>query len=405
MGGTFEALSAATDAPLTQASASPIPQSALPNKDEDILNWIRLVRSRRVGPSTFLRLLQEHQTVQASLEALPDLASAAGVSRYQTASRELAEREYEQGCRAGARLVFLGGDGYPALLAQIPLAPPMLWLRGQKDLSPDCVALVGARNASSLGSRMARRLASGLGEAQLNVVSGLARGIDTAAHLGALATGTTAILAGGIDQIYPAENQNLAERIIESGTLVSEQPPGMVPQARHFPIRNRIISGLCQGLVVVEGASRSGSLITARDALDQGREVFAVPGHPLDARASGCNLLIRDGATLVRNAEDILSALGKILPTQPALPLPKPETHSARPTETTIPEGPPKASVTAALDISRRILSLLGPSPVAEDQIIRELNLPAQMVSSEMVTLELEGKLSRQSGGMVNRVV
>ena len=241
--------------------------------------------------------MAEHGSAQAALAALPALAAAAGESDYAPFPTEAAWREIDSGTRRGARLLFLGAPGYPAALAALSDPPPVLWARGcQAVLDRPAVALVGSRNASSLGGRMARKLAEGLGFHGLTVVSGLARGIDTVAHQAALKTGTVAVMAGGVDVIYPAENAPLAAAIADQGALVSEQPIGLQPQARHFPRRNRLIAGLAHAVVVVEAADGSGSLITARDALDQGREVMAVPGHPMDARAAGCNRLIRDGA-------------------------------------------------------------------------------------------------------------
>ncbi|KGB83333.1 DNA processing protein DprA, partial [Rhodovulum sp. NI22] len=292
---------------------------APPTQEEDLVAWLRLIRSRRVGATTFFRLMAEHGSADAALAALPALARSAGVEQYGACPRDDALRELAAGRAAGARLIAFGTPGYPAALADIPDPPPMLWARGRADLlrRPQ-VALVGARNASSLGTRMTRKLAEGLGAAGMVTVSGLARGVDTAAHLASLDTGTIAVMAGGVDVIYPAENTELAGKIAAQGLLLSEQPIGLNPQARHFPQRNRIISGLARAVIVVEAAARSGSLITAKNALDQGREVLAVPGHPFDARASGCNMLIRDGATLVRGDSDVLEALGA--PAEPAAP-------------------------------------------------------------------------------------
>ncbi|MBZ0129291.1 MAG: DNA-processing protein DprA [Rhodobacteraceae bacterium] len=356
------------------------------------------MRSRRVGPATFHRLLGEYGSAEAAIAALPDIARAAGVTNYLPYSFAEAEREYAAGRRIGAHLLCFGEPGYPADLADVSDAPPVLWLRGNPGLlARPAVAMVGARNASSLGSRMAKLLAHDIGAAGFVVVSGLARGIDTAAHSAALATGTVAVMAGGVDHVYPRENQKLADQIAEQGAILSEQPIGLAPQARHFPRRNRIVSGLARAVIVVEAAARSGSLITARDAADQGREVMAVPGHPLDARAAGCNMLLRDGATLVRSGKDVTEAL--------ELPEPAPPRQMAMPGLAEAPKPNRPASVAAALDLSRRILTLLGPSPIPEDQLIRELDLPAQKVSGELVTLELQGKLARQSGGMLSLVV
>ncbi|MFT5005769.1 MAG: DNA processing protein [Paracoccaceae bacterium] len=375
---------------MTDSLFGPNFASAIPPSDVDAITWLQLIRSRRVGPSTFHRLMGEYGNAAASLAALPEIAHAAGVKSYTVYPRVEAEREFVAGQTVGAELILFGTPEYPPLLAKITDAPPILWIKGTLEPRSETIALVGARNASSLGTRMAKLLAGELGRAGYSVASGLARGIDTAAHLGSLATGTIAVMAGGVDFIYPRENQKLAEEIAESGLLLSEQPIGLSPQARHFPRRNRLISGLSRAVIVVEGAAKSGSLITARDALDQGREVMAVPGHPLDARASGCNMLIRDGAILVRSANDVIEAL--------ALP------ESGEITET-ISAEPPKATIPEALDLSRKILSLLSPSPIPEDQLIRELNLPPQTVSSHLVSLELDGKLARQAGGMLSLAV
>ncbi|MEL7089652.1 MAG: DNA-processing protein DprA, partial [Planctomycetota bacterium] len=290
------------------------PPLAPPTKEEDKLSWLRLLRSRRVGPQTFRRLMTETGwDAAAAIEALRRVAFDAGVSDYKPCRHEDAAREYYAGLDAGAVPIFVGAAEYPSGLASIDDAPPLLWAIGSPSLTAnEPIAVVGARNASSLGLRMARTLSRELGGSGSTIVSGLARGIDAVAHDEALATGTVAVVAGGVDVVYPRENTALMERIAEDGLLVSEQPPGLQPQARHFPRRNRIISGLSRAVVVVEAALRSGSLITARTALEQGRDVMAVPGHPFDPRASGSNLLIRDGAILVRNAEDVLDALSPI---------------------------------------------------------------------------------------------
>jgi DNA processing protein len=362
-----------------------------------MLACLRLIRSRRVGPGTFQRLIAEHGNAADALDALPQIARASGLSDYTPCTRSEAEAEIDAARAIGAVPLVLGDPLYPALLAGIPDAPPFLWCRGDPSLlSRPSIALVGARNASSLGLRTARALAAGLGSAGRVIVSGLARGIDAAAHAAALDTGTVAVLAGGVDVIYPAENAPLAAQITERGALVSEQPMGLVPQARHFPRRNRVISGLCAGVVVVEGASRSGSLITARDALDQGREVMAVPGHPFDARASGCNALIRDGATLVRDAADVLAATAGIDPTPPAA---RPERASRPAPQTSLPTVP--APNPASGDLRADILACLGPSPIAEDQLIRDLARPAAQVAPELLLLELDGRIVRHRGGLL----
>ncbi len=362
----------------------------------DPLDWLRLIRSRRVGAVTFHRLLAEHGTAQAALNALPAIARAAGVEDYSACPEAVAQAELRAGRAFGVKLVLWGAPEYPQALMPLPDAPPVLWARGNLALlHRPMVAMVGARNASSLGLRMARRLAEGLGQGGQVVVSGLARGIDTAAHEAALETGTVAVMAGGVDVTYPEENAELARQIAAKGCLVSEQPMGLVPQTRHFPLRNRIISGLSRAVVVVEAAARSGSLITARDAADQGREVLAVPGHPFDARAAGCNNLIRDGATLVRHAADVAEALGLAAPDLPEPPraevqaLPGPEA--------------PRRSLGDLAAVHGQILARLGPSPLAEDQLIRDLALPPSVLTPALVSLELEGRIARAPGGLLSR--
>ncbi len=363
-----------------------------PTTEDDRFSWLRLLRSRRIGIATFYRLLAEHGTAQNALAALPEVARAAGVEGYEICPAGVIAAEIKAAKAAHARLLCLGDAEYPPMLTDLSDAPPMLWAVGDTALPHrPTVALVGARNASSLGTRMTRALAQDLGTLGHVIASGLARGIDTAAHISALKTGTIAVLAGGVDVIYPAENTSLAQDIRAGGLLLSEQPMGMVPKANHFPRRNRIISGLAQAVVVVEAAARSGSLITARDALDQGREVLAVPGHPFDARAAGCNLLIRDGATLVRNSEDVIAALPAAAPL--AAPM-QPDLLNDLPSERH------NLGPTAALH--RQILSRLGPSPVAEDQLIRDLSAPAGAVAPALVDLELDGKIKRQSGGLLS---
>ena len=360
------------------------------------LDWLRLIRSRRIGAVTFHKLLGEHGSARAALAALPEVARAAGVENYAACPVEVVRHEVAQARLAGAVLLCWGEAAYPAALRDLPDAPPVLWAVGDVSmLNRPAVALVGARNASSLGLRMARRLAEGLAQAGQVVVSGLARGIDAEAHQAALAGGTVAVLAGGVDVIYPVENAELAALVRAQGCLISEQPMGLEPQARHFPQRNRLVSGLARAVVVVEAAARSGSLITAETALDQGREVMAVPGHPFDARAAGCNQLIRDGARLVRHAGDVLEALGLESRARPAEP------QAAPPLPGPSPAARPLGEIAA---LHQSILDRLGPSPLAEDQLIRDLALPPATVTAELVTLELEGQISRQPGGLLARL-
>ncbi|SFT00187.1 DNA protecting protein DprA [Sulfitobacter marinus] len=372
----------------------PIP----PTSEDESFDRLRLLRSRRVGVATYKRLLTEHGTAQNALAALPMVARAAGVQNYEICSETVVHAELRAGKAAGARLVMHGTADYPAILAELDDAPPFLWVMGNADLlNRPTISMVGARNASSLGTRMAKALAKGLGEAGYIVVSGLARGIDAAAHHAALGTGTIAVQAGGIDVMYPAENTQLAEDIAKSGLRISEQPMGLQPMARHFPSRNRIIAGLSRATIVVEAAAKSGSLITARDALDQGRDVLAVPGHPFDARAAGCNMLIRDGAGLIRNTADVIEALGKEC--QPTSHSPQAELNltpakKQATTQRTLRE-------TAALHM--QILSRLGPSPIAEDQLIRDLQTAPANVAPVLIDLELEGQVLRQPGGLISR--
>ncbi len=357
-------------------------------------DWLRLIRSRRVGTVTFHRLLADHGTARAALGALPDIARAAGVERYEICPEGVIRAEWAAGRKAGARLICMTDADYPGHLRELPDAPPVLWLRGDpRLLTRPMVAMVGARNASSLGLRMARRLAEELAAAGYVIVSGLARGIDTAAHEATLTTGTVAVMAGGVDVVYPHENTGLADQIAGQGCLVSEQPMGTEPQARHFPLRNRIVSGLARAVIVVEAASRSGSLITAKTALDQGRDVLAVPGHPFDARASGCNMLIRDGAVLVRSGADVIDALGRVpLQQRPVLPV-----RVAAP-----PPAPPRRLADMST-LHTLILDRLGPSPLAEDQLIRDLALAPALIAPELLLLELDGKVIRQAGGLLAR--
>ena len=362
---------------------------------DDPADWLRLIRSRRIGPATFHRLLAEHGSAAQALRVLPEIARAAGVENYEICPMGVVMAELKQARAAGATMLRWGDANYPASLQEISDAPPVLWAQGQVGLlARPMVALVGARNASSLGLRMARRLAEGLGAAGLVVVSGLARGVDAEAHAAALATGTVAVQAGGVDHIYPAENASLAAEILARGCRISEQAMATEPQTRHFPMRNRIISGLSRAVVVVEAAIKSGSLITAEAALEQGREVFAVPGHPFDARAAGCNRLIRDGATLVRGTQDILEVLRLA-----------PMVGRAEPVLEVVPEVvTQRRSLRDITALHSQILARLGPSPVAEDQLIRDLDVPAAVVTPELVALELEGRIVRQSGGLLSRV-
>lgn len=360
------------------------PQRTIPLTQTDRLNWLRLIRSRRVGPATFYRLLSEHGTAEFALNALPQIARDAGVKGYATFSHKAAYDELSNGTAMGYTLICIADSAYPEPLRHIPDPPPVLWAMGDVTLlQKPSIAIVGARNASSLGTRMTRQIVTDLGAEGYVITSGLARGIDAAAHTAALQTGTIAVQAGGVDVVYPRENAQLHDDIAAQGLRLSENPLGLIPQARHFPQRNRIIAGLAQATLVVEGAIRSGSLITARDASDLGREVMAVPGSPMDPRAAGCNALIRDGATLIRSAQDVIDSLGRPEPIAP--PAPK---------QPSLPFTPPD-------QIATKILTLLGPIAVAEDSLIRDVGLPAAEITPHLTTLELEGKIQRHPGGML----
>lgn len=368
-----------------------------PTTEDGRLSWLRLLRSRRVGIATFYRLLTEHGSAEAALAALPEVAAAAGVRDYTACPPGVALAEMRAARDSGARMLCVGERDYPAALLDLDTPPPILWLRGDPAaLTLPRIAIVGARNASSLGTRMARSLAADLAAEGYAIVSGLARGIDAAAHAAALDHATIAVMAGGVDMLYPAENAALAEAIVARGLRVSEQPVGLQPQARHFPIRNRLISGLARAVVVIEAAGRSGSLITARSALDQGREVLAVPGHPMDGRSAGCNMLIRDGARLVRNAADVIEAL-------PPIHAPMAPRDTAQPELDLIPAPEPeKRSLSETAALHDAILNRLGPTPLAEDLLIRDLGGQTRRVLPALLDLELTGRIERQAGGFLS---
>lgn len=366
-----------------------------PTMEDERFSRLRLLRSRRVGPTTFYRLIAEHGSAHAALDALPQVAMKAGVKNYAPCPEEIARQEIADARAINARAVFFDEPEYPADLATIPDAPPMLWLRGDATLlQRPMIAIVGARNASALGNRMARAMTRELAATGFVVVSGLARGIDASAHHAALKSGTIAVFAGGVDIIYPAENSQLGHDIASKGLCVSEHPPGFAPRARHFPTRNRIVSGLSRAVIVIEAAAKSGSLITARTALDQGRDVLAVPGHPFDARASGCNILIRDGAPLVRNADDVIEALS---PRQE-------DAQQPLSMEETAPAPRAKRTLRDTHALHMEILNRLGPTPVAEDQLIRDIEASAEEITPALLDLEMDGQISRQSGGLLSKL-
>ncbi len=371
-----------------------------PLTEAERIDWLRLIRTEHVGPVTFNRLLKRYGTAAAALAALPQLARQGGRNGVRIPSAADAADEIARLARAGGRLLFSADADYPHLLRAIEDAPPVLGLIGDGTLlGRAAVAIVGSRNASLNGLRFAEQLARDLGAAGFVVVSGLARGIDAAAHQGALATGTVAVLAGGADIIYPPGNTNLYHAIKGQGAIVAEMPAGMPPQARHFPRRNRLISGLGLGVVVIEANLHSGSLITARCGLEQGREVFAVPGSPLDPRSRGCNDLIRQGAVLTESVDDVLSVLAPagaaVVPTASRAAAVVEPTPSA--------DAPPVASESsvAAEAAHARILALLSPVPMPVDELVRRCGLPAATVHTALMEWELEGRIDRHPGNRV----
>jgi DNA processing protein len=366
------------------------------------LNWLRLVRSDNVGPATFRDLINHFGTAAAALEALPDLARRGGAaSRIRIASIAEAEAEMDAVETFSARFVALGESDYPAWLRMLDLAPPLICLRGEAEpASRRPVAIVGARNASVAGRKLAAAFAAGLGNAGHAVISGLARGIDTAAHQASMRSGTIAVFAGGIDHLYPPENAELAQAILDNGgAWISEMPFGHVPRALDFPRRNRIIAGLSVATIVVEAAKRSGSLITARLANEAGRHVFAVPGSPLDPRAEGCNHLIRQGATLATDAEQILEAIGPISGAIPQQGYEIGEPPGERGPDDALTyesgAGPDKA-------VRDRILEALGPTPTDVDDVIRFTGATVAQVQIVLLELDLAGKLERHPGNRVS---
>ncbi len=349
---------------------------------------LRLIRTPGVGPVTYRQLIARFGDADAAITALPMLAARGGGRPPVVPPVQVVEREMARTASLGARYLMWGDPRYPPLLAELDNAPAVMTVRGSVALAMrPCVAMVGARNASAAACRFARQLAHELGEAGAVVVSGLARGIDTAAHQGALGGGTIGIIASGIDIAFPPENAALQEEVAQQGLLIAEQPPGTEPRARHFPYRNRIIAGLSQGTVVVEAVQKSGSLITARLAGEAGREVMAVPGSPLDPRSQGCNMLIRDGATLVQSAADILEQIRPL------------DARSVR-----APAGAAFAGAPSEEPSDRdraRIIDLLGAVPVPVDELIRQSGLPAPAVHTMLLEMELAGRLERQAGARV----
>jgi DNA processing protein len=365
--------------------------------DDERIDWLRLIRSENVGPRTFRALVNQFGSAQDALAALPSLARRGGASgSARICARADAEREIKAAGAAGVRFLALGEPGYPWRLAMIDDPPPLVAVRGHLPiLERPMIGVVGARNASAAGIKLAGRLARELGEAGLAVVSGLARGIDAAAHRATLATGTVAVLAGGHSRVYPPEHAELAGAILATGVALSEMPFDWEPRAHDFPRRNRLISGLAVGVLVIEAARRSGSLITTRLALEQGREVFAVPGSPLDPRAEGSNGLLKQGATLVTEVEDVIAVLRPILgqPLERSMDEPVPA-----------PIAPPPPTAEPGTEERGRIIELLGPTPVSIDDLVRLAGRSPAVVRIVLLELEVAGRLHRHGGGLVSLV-
>lgn len=359
------------------------------------LAWLRLIRTENVGPITFYKLLERFGSAENALKALPDLAKRGGrMEGLKAFSLDLAEEEISQVEKYGARLIARDEPDYPPLLAQVEDAPPLITVLGHAALlSKPALGVVGARNASLTGRKIAEDFSQKVAAAGYIIVSGLARGIDTHAHTASLATGTVAVMAGGIDVIYPRENEKLYRQISEQGAVIAESPFGTEMMARYFPRRNRIISGLSLGVLIVEAALKSGSLITARMALEQNREVFAVPGSPLDPRAEGTNKLIHEGAHMARSAEDIITELRSLR--SRSMNDPPGESWKGAPT---LFDGEPDES------LRDKILEMLSPTPVQMDEIIRAVEAPAGAVLTVILELELAGRVERQPGNKVNLI-
>jgi DNA processing protein len=363
--------------------------------DEQRIDWLRLIRSPNIGPRTFRSLVNHFGGARAALAALPSLARRGGASgEVQICARSDAEREIARAQKLGVNFVALSEPDYPLRLQMIDDAPPLITLRGNvAALAMPMVAVVGSRNASGAGLKFTQMIARELGEAGFAVVSGLARGIDAAAHAASLATGTIAVLAGGQDCLYPPEHEGLLDAILPAGAALSEMPLGYEPRGRDFPRRNRLISGLSLGVVIVEAAKRSGSLITARYALEQGREVFAVPGSPLDPRAEGTNGLIKQGATPVTETADVISVVTPIMERREYF------VREPEPSEGDMADGTEPAA-----DERARIVSLLGPAPVSIDDLVRLSNSTPTIVRMVLLELEIAGRLERHGGALVSLV-
>ena len=371
---------------------APLPTAPL--GDGERLACLRLIRSENVGPVTFRQLINHFGGAQPALDALPELARRAGRRSIRVCPVDTAEAELEASRQIGVQPLFTIEPGYPRALASLDHPPPLLYVRGRTELlNEPGIAIVGSRDCSASGHAFAQRLAADLGRAGLVVISGLARGIDGAAHHAAKDTGTIAVVAGGLDIFYPPEHRALQEELGVCGCVVGEQPPGFVPRGKDFPRRNRIISGMSYGVVVVEAAKRSGTLTTARLANEQGREVFAVPGHPLDPRAAGTNELIKSGATLVTSADDVMDMISPMLSVPRPVPSAEPY-HSSPATEPALRE--------ISNDVRGAVERCLGPAPVHTDDILRATGLAARDVQIALLELSLAGRLEHHGAQLVS---
>jgi DNA processing protein len=359
--------------------------------DLERLNWLRLSQSENVGPITFQQLVSRFGTATAAIDALPELSQRGGLRRsLKICSVEQAETMFARAAKYDATFVGINERGYPPALVHIPSAPPLLCVSGNLDLAQmSSIGIVGARNASALGLKFTRAIARALTDAGLLVVSGLARGIDTAAHEASVDVHTAAVIAGGIDNYYPPENEKLQRQIAERGLLITEMPIGTAPKSEHFPRRNRIISGMSRAIIVVEAALRSGSLITARFAAEQGRDVFAVPGSPLDPRAEGTNRLIKDGATMLTSIDELITSLGEMQAT--------PRTQLLEP-DVLFNEMP----ISVGEAERDHVFGLLSPTALETDDIIRESGMSADQVLAVLLELEIAGRAMRHAGGRVS---
>lgn len=389
------------------------------------IDWIRLSRTEGVGPLTFKELVNRYGGAGNALAALPDLLKARGKGHVVIPAASVAERELEAAARMGARIVAMGEPDYPPLLKTVDGKPPLISMRGRADIvRHPFVGIVGSRNASATGRKFTETLAKGLTTYGFGIVSGLARGIDTSAHEASLGFATIAVLAGGLDRPYPPENLALMERIAEEGLVIAEMPFGWEPRGRDFPRRNRIISGIGYGTVIVEAAKKSGSLITARFALEQGREVFAVPGSPLDPRAEGTNDLLRQKATLCASVEDVVDVLRPMIEAPDLFGNQFVQDDSSTPRYRNEPlwdellggeDGLPEAGIPMSFaeetpslvpngDIAATVLAALGPSPVDVDDLVRLTSAPLRHVQSVLLDLELAGRIERHGGNRVSLI-